>query len=218
VEDITWEPRRVAALEPALPPGTTPAGTRGRILREALALFAAHGFAGTSIRRIGAAVGINSATMYAHFPSKEAVLADLIRIGHEELYTRLAVANAAARGPAARVHALVRAHVASHAEYPMLASVANDEIHALDPELVVDALRLRSEARRMLLEALHEGAEAGVFVVDDVILTATALAAMGMRVAQWFGPDQPYTADQVADHHARLALRMLGAEPPKESR
>jgi AcrR family transcriptional regulator len=213
VEEITWEPRRVAALDPALPPGTTPPGTRGRILQAALGLFAEFGFAGTSIRAIGKEAGINSATLYAHYPSKEAVLAELIRIGHEELYTRLAVANASARGPVERVAALVRAHVAVHADYPMLASVANNEFHALDPDLAVDALRLRAEARRMLHEALHEGAAAGLFTVDDVILTGTALSAMGMRVAQWFGPDQPYTKEQVADHHARMALRMLGLDP-----
>ncbi|WP_344662012.1 hypothetical protein [Catenulispora subtropica] len=75
---------------------------------------------------------------------------------------------------------------------------------------------MRGEARRLLFQALHDGAEAGVFALDDVILTGTAIAAIGMRVAAWFGPDQPYTREQVADHHARLALRMLGVTPKDE--
>lgn len=32
-----------------------------------------------------------------------------------------------------------------------------------------------------------------------------------MQVAHWFGPDQPYSREQVADAYADLALRMVGA-------
>jgi hypothetical protein len=42
--------------------------------------------------------------------------------------------------------AIVRAHVRAHAEYPMLAYVANYEAHALSPELVAPALCLRRES------------------------------------------------------------------------
>ena len=34
---------------------------------------------------------------------------------------------------------------------------------------------------------------------------------MGMHVAQWFGPDQPYTSEQLADRYAQFALRIVGA-------
>jgi len=216
VIDVTWEPRRVAAVEPLLPDGVTPPGTRGRILQAALRLFAAAGFAGTSIRQIGAAAGINSATLYAHFTAKEQILAELIRIGHEELHARLeeAAGSADPADHAGRVAAIVRAHVGLHADYPLLATVANTELHALSPQLVAGALRLRARSRQLLIAAIRDGAKAGAFDLadaDDVILTATAIGAIGMRVAQWFGPDQPFSRDKVADHHAWLALRMLGA-------
>jgi hypothetical protein len=42
------------------------------------------------------------------------------------------------------------------------------------------------------------------------VLTGIALGGLGMRVAHWFGPDQPYSAEQVAGAHADLALRMVG--------
>lgn len=41
-------------------------------------------------------MGINPATLYAHHPSEEHVLAALVAIGHEELPARL---TEAARGP-----------------------------------------------------------------------------------------------------------------------
>jgi len=96
VDVWAWNPRRVAAVEAALPEGVAPPGTRGRILQASLALFAETGFHGTSIRAIAQRVGINSATLYAHYPSKEQVLADLVLIGHQELAARLTGAMAAA--------------------------------------------------------------------------------------------------------------------------
>src|SRR6516165_1902246 len=86
---MRWDPRRLNAVAVALPEGVTPPGTRGRILLGALKLFAEFGFHGTSIRDIAAEVGINSATLYSHYPSKEQVLADLVLIGHEELHRYL---------------------------------------------------------------------------------------------------------------------------------
>ena len=50
--------------------------TDSRILVESIQLFAAHGYAGTSMRQIAAAVGIQAATIYSHFPSKQVIHAD----------------------------------------------------------------------------------------------------------------------------------------------
>ncbi|MBR7827839.1 TetR family transcriptional regulator [Actinospica sp. MGRD01-02] len=212
-----WNPRRVAAVEAALPEGATPPGTRGRILHAGLALFAETGFAGTSIRAIAERVGINSATLYSHYPSKEQVLADLVLLGHRELADRLTSAAAALPGDAAadaRLTALVRAHVRVHTDFPLLATVTNTELHALAPALAAPALELRAECRRMLIDILEHGVKDGVFAVPDLLLTATAIGAIGMHVASWFGPDQPFTGEQVADTYAALALRMAGIPEP----
>jgi AcrR family transcriptional regulator len=214
VDVPAWNPRRVAAVEAALPEGVTPPGTRGRILEASLALFAETGFHGTSIRAIAQRAGINSATLYAHYPSKEQVLADLVLIGHAELAARLtaAVAGLPPESPAdARLAALVRAHVLLHTGFPLLAVVTNSELHALDPALAEPALALRADCRRLLIEALDRGVKDGVFSVPDLLLTATAIGALGMQVAHWFGPDQPASGEQVAEVYACLALRMAGS-------
>jgi AcrR family transcriptional regulator len=209
-----WEPRRVVAVAVALPDGVTPAGTRGRILEAALALYAELGFYGTSIRAIADRVGINSATLYAHYPSKEHVLAELVQVGHQELCARLTAAvetAAPAEGATAQLAALVRAHVGLHTDYPLLAVVTNSELHALSPERAAPSLELRAACRRLLLDIIERGVKDGEFAVPDLVLTATAIGAMGMHVAQWFGPDQPRTAEQIAETYVCLALRMVGA-------
>lgn len=208
-----WEPRRVAAVAIELPEGVAPPGTRGQILREALALYAETGFHGTSIRAIAGKVGINSATLYAHYPSKEQVLAELVRIGHRELLTRLTGALAATvpeQGAAGELAALVRAHVYVHTDFPLLAVVTNGELHALSAEQAAPALELRAACRRLLVDSLERGVKDGDFRVPDLLLAATAIGSIGMQVAQWFGPDQPYSREQVAAAYVQFALRIAG--------
>jgi len=97
-----------------------------------------------------------------------------------------------------------------HADFPLLAVVTNAELHALDPVLAQPALALRADCRGLLIDVLDRGVKDGVFNVPDLLLTATAIGALGMQVAHWFGPDQPASGQQVADVYACLALRMAG--------
>jgi AcrR family transcriptional regulator len=209
-----WEPRRVVAMAAVLPDGVTPPGTRGRILQAGLELFAESGFAGASIRQIARMVGINSATLYAHYPSKGHVLAELVRIGHEEMRARLAEAADGTRNDSAarQLTALVRAHVLVHTDYPLLAVVTNSELHALDPELAVPSLQLRDECRRLLADVLERGIKNGEFSLADPLLAVTAIGGLGVQVAHWFGPALDRTREQVADQYAQFALRMVSPD------
>jgi AcrR family transcriptional regulator len=204
--------RRLAAVAVELPDGVTPPGTRGSILRAALGLFSEFGFHGTSVRQIAAAVGINPATLYAHYPSKEHVLAELVFLGHRELYLRLTGALEQA-GPSAagQLAALVSEHALIHCDYPLLAVVANTELHALSAELAGPALEMRARCSDLLLTVLTDGAASGEFEMSDPVLTAIAIAGHGMHIAHWFVPGDPYDRGQVADGYAQLALRMVGA-------
>jgi len=52
--------------------------TRARILDAALRLFSRDGFQSSTVRDLAAAVGLTSAALYYHFPSKEACLEALV--------------------------------------------------------------------------------------------------------------------------------------------
>lgn len=61
-------------------------GRRAQILAMAAQLFAKHGFHGVTIADLGAAVGVSGPALYRHFPSKEALLAEmLVRISEHLL-------------------------------------------------------------------------------------------------------------------------------------
>jgi AcrR family transcriptional regulator len=206
--------RRLAADELVMPPGETPTGSRGVILSAALTLFAEHGFGGTSVRDIAAAAGVQPATMYAHYPSKQHVLAEIVRIGHEQHYKRLRAALLdSSADPAEQLAAVVRAHVLAHADYQMLAVVANTELHALAPEFAAASLELRKQGEQFLLDVLQRGISQGAFKIDNPWLAVAAIGAMGIRVAHWFTPSSPVSAAEVAETYAQFALRIVGAAP-----
>lgn len=56
-------------------------GTATRILDAAEALFAERGFAGVSVREIAGRVGLNQASIYNHFPSKQALYEAVLERG-----------------------------------------------------------------------------------------------------------------------------------------
>ncbi|RZQ63860.1 TetR/AcrR family transcriptional regulator [Amycolatopsis suaedae] len=75
--------RAVLAVAELPPPPAAPSGgpaldalpRRERLLVEAVRLFNRHGYHAVSMEDIGAAAGINSSSVYRHFPSKAGVLA-----------------------------------------------------------------------------------------------------------------------------------------------
>jgi len=207
--------RRVRSGTPALPPRSAADGTRGRILLAGLGLFAEHGFHGTSIRDIAAEAAVQSASLYAHFPSKEAILAELVLAGLEEHHTRLVAALLeTGADPRDRLAALVRAHVRAHTDYPMLAVVANSEMHALSPAAAAPAVAVRRRSEALLTEVLAIGHQHGVFDLVHPEATAAAIGSIGIRVASWYpAPEVGLTPSQLADVYAALALRMAGARP-----
>lgn len=73
-------------------PSTTERGgqhNRERILHAAIDLMAARGYGSVTTREIAAAVGIKAASIYNHFPSKEAILDEIVAMLAKSLHERV---------------------------------------------------------------------------------------------------------------------------------
>ncbi|WP_109505265.1 TetR/AcrR family transcriptional regulator [Nocardioides speluncae] len=110
---------------------------RDQILATAADLFAARGFHGVSVADLGAACGISGPALYKHFPSKDAMLAEmlvsiseeLLRVGTER--TRTARAQ---EEPTAAVVALVEWHIEFALEHRPLIVVQDRDWESLPAE------------------------------------------------------------------------------------
>jgi AcrR family transcriptional regulator len=197
-------------LADLLPPTADGDGTLRRFLEEAVLLFAARGYAGVSIREIAEPIGVKPSAMYAHFPSKEAVLQALIEIAHryfdEQLRTAVAGAGEDARD---RLCALVVANVRFHAQYPRLATVANFELRNLAPAALRDAMRQRERWEVLAEDVIRDGIATGTFSCDNPTLAMRALGAMCIRVSAWIEREREFSVDEIATTYADYVLRIV---------
>ncbi|MGB8841309.1 MAG: TetR/AcrR family transcriptional regulator [Aliidongia sp.] len=66
------------------------AETHEKIRREAMRLVVAHGVDAVSVRQIAEAAGVRPSTLYVHWPSRDALIADLFASGYAEYGRRIA--------------------------------------------------------------------------------------------------------------------------------
>jgi AcrR family transcriptional regulator len=203
-------PSTVGAAPTILPPRATAGGTLRRLQEEALRQFAARGYHAVSVRDLAGAVGIHPSTVYAHVESKHDLLAELIRIGHDEQGDRLQAAYAEAEeDPVEQLAALCAAHVRVHADYPMLMRVAHRELESLTPDARAAAYAMRVRLERLALDILARVREHGACKDFEPLLVLTALGSMGLRVAEWWRPELGIGVDELADTYAEFARRLI---------
>jgi len=152
---------------------------RQQSLTTAAELFAQRGFHGVSVADLGAAVGISGPALYRHFPSKDAMLAEMLVSISEELLSVGTTRARAAAGPAEALRALVEWHtefalhnkpliVVQDRDWDSLPPDARDKVRALQlayvdlwadqlralrPQLSVEAARAQAHAAFGLLNS-----------------------------------------------------------------
>jgi len=185
--------------------------TEARIQREATELFYERGFHATSMRDLASALEIQPSALYASFPSKNQLLAELVRVGHEvHLASLRAGLLAGGSDPMEQLRAVVRANAQMHMAYPHLAVVVNDELHALPPELGEPGFALRRQAVALLTDIVARGIALGRFQVPHPAVTVAAIGAMSLRLPYWFQASDYLTPEDVAEAQVELAARMVG--------
>jgi AcrR family transcriptional regulator len=92
---------------------------QAEILEAALAVFAEQGYDAARVRQIAERAGVSDAALYRHYPSKEAVAADLFATHMRRSAEAFrAIAEDTTQSVEARVKALARANLAERNEQP----------------------------------------------------------------------------------------------------
>jgi AcrR family transcriptional regulator len=199
-----------SASGPLLPPRAQADGTLRRLQEAALVLFAERGFHAVSVRDIAKAVGLRPSALYAHFEGKQHLLADLLRIGHEEHrdQIRLQLLEAGS-DPVEQLAAVTRAHVRVHATYPLLTRVCNRELGALLDEHRQEVLAIRLDANQIFLDVVERGQRLAVFAPVNPMLAVAAIGAMGIRVAEWWRDDIDLTIGELEETYVSFAQKIV---------
>jgi AcrR family transcriptional regulator len=180
------------------------------LLVSAVLCFSRQGFHATTTRDITATVGLSPGALYVHFPSKEAVLFEIVRTGHERALETMR-SQPDEGDPTDYVRRLVASHVAWHARHHTVARVCQYELAALAPQHHAVILGLRQQFSTVLRSAVTQGARSGAFEVPDVNRTVRAMLSLGIDLVRWYRLDGADSPEEIGGFYADLALRMIGA-------
>jgi TetR/AcrR family transcriptional regulator, cholesterol catabolism regulator len=181
--------------------------TRRRQIEDvASALFGHRGYAATSMRDIAKALDLQGGSLYAHIPSKEAVLAAIVE---EAADTFHAAVRPIAEGPgtaAERLRAMIGAHLGVVTGGRDRAKVFLFEWTFLAPERREAVARSRAAYQGYFERVIGEGADAGELEAADPRLAAIFVLSAMNGMAHWYRPDGRLGPDALAEQYADLFL------------
>jgi AcrR family transcriptional regulator len=186
----------------------TPDAAR-RLVIAAVQAFAERGYHATTTRDIAGRAGMSPAALYIHYKTKEELLYQISKVGHQRSLAMLSEARDAEGAAGERLAGAVRAFVRWHAEHHTTGRVVQYELGALGPEHYTEIVALRRQSEDAIRAIIKEGVTAGEFDVPDVSGTTLAVLSLCIDVARWFSPNGRRTPDEVGALYADLVLRMV---------
>jgi AcrR family transcriptional regulator len=175
--------------------------TRQRILEVAAALFARSGFHGTSTRDIAREVGIRQPSLFHHFPSKQAMLAELLERDLRPALDRIRCHRTAKAGAGTRLYAYLIADVAALTSSRFDArGLYSDEV-LIETDLAPQRL-LRQELHNETRRLIQEGIDSGEFRPIDTAFAQQVITGMLLDTIRLTGT---HLADHLSDRPQEVA-------------
>jgi AcrR family transcriptional regulator len=179
---------------------------RRQLFEVALALFAEHGYAATTMDDIAESAGVTKPLVYQHFESKRALYLELMDVFSTELVARIVKATANAEGPRQQVELGFAAY------FELM--VANDQAFRLlygrdapdDPELGAALRRVEDTIAQAIDPLIDAGLEP-----EHRMLLAHAVVGMAEGASRYWldaQRQQPLSTEAADEEVARLAQRL----------
>lgn len=184
-----------------------PSSAKGRLLQAAATLFKEKGYERTTVRDLGKAVGIQSGSLFHHYPNKEAILCavmeETILLNTELMKAALDEANK----PEDKVLALIQCELQSVlGETGAAMTVLVYEWRSLKEENQQHILKLRSIYEGLWISALTEAKEAGSVTIDPFVLRRLLTGALSWTV-NWYRQEGDLNIDELAQMALSLAIK-----------
>ncbi|MGK0445951.1 MAG: AcrR family transcriptional regulator [Bermanella sp.] len=184
-----------------------PDSAKGRLLQAAATLFKEKGYERTTVRDLGKAVGIQSGSLFHHYPNKEAILRavmeETIILNTELMKAALAQANK----PEDKILALIRCELESVlGETGAAMTVLVYEWRSLKEESQLEILKLRDIYENLWIGTLIEAKEGGSVVIDPAVLRRLLTGALSWTV-NWYRKEGDLTVEQLAQMALSLAIK-----------
>jgi AcrR family transcriptional regulator len=170
------------------------------IVQAAAKLFRERGFAGVSMREIAEAVLLSKAGLYHHCPSKEGLLAEMLRVAGELLLEQLDATRKIAGSPRERIHAFLISRLQLVADYRDLFAIIFQERPLLSGATFGDVAKSAEKYRSGVRQLLQEAQKAGELRSDvDIHLLMLAIDGMTGWACLWYRPEGKQKPETIAE-------------------
>jgi AcrR family transcriptional regulator len=182
---------------------------KAQILATAQQMFSHQGYHGTTMRDIAQALNMQGGSLYAHITAKEDILWEIVNRAADE-FLAAALPLVDAPGPAAaRLRAMLHAHVGVVARNLENATVFFHEWRFLGEDRRAALTARRDAYEACFRQVIAQGIAAGEFPHADARLGAVLVLSAGNWLYQWFRPDGTLSADDVEDPFADMIIAGL---------
>jgi AcrR family transcriptional regulator len=178
---------------------------REHLLTTAARVFAAHGFAGTSMRDLARASSMSPAGMYYYVESKDDLLFQIQKTCFEQVTEGASCVVSRASGPEDKLAAFIQHHVEFFVSHMAEMKVLAHEAESLSGDRLEGIRRLKRRYVDMLVALLAalDGRSDGRARRH---IAAYTLFGMMNWIYTWYDPAGPVGADELADTMTRLFL------------
>lgn len=187
--------------------------TRERILRAAAALFREQGFTRASMRDLADRVGIHKSSLYHHFPSKQALLLEILETTVDRSAPVLAAIAGSGQPASERLRRAVANHVTELIRDQDNVACFLEEGRYLDRRYMDIYISKRDQYEGHFRRIIGDGVRRGEFRPVNVRLASLAILGMCNGMAKWWRPDGEFGPREIAVWFAEMAVQSVTASP-----
>jgi AcrR family transcriptional regulator len=190
--------------------------TRGRILDAAADVLAERGYAAARLSDIAERAGIKTGSLYYHFESREALVAEVLRIGIRTAWDHVALAIGrlpSSASPLDRLSVAIRAHTTAVVGLDRYVSAQARTVNQL-PAGLASEHREDQRAYGAYWDDLFRAAQAAGQVDPATDLFAARMMAFGAMnwTVEWFRERDDASITRLADEAVRVLVHGIGAD------
>lgn len=169
-------------------------------------MFREKGYMATSMRDLATEIGIEAASLYNHFASKEDILKTICFDIAEQFFTALDLVKDIEIPADEKLKSAIKGHIRVITQNLDAAAVFLYDWRFLTDPALTAFKNMRNRYEREFQRIVMTGIRQGIFKVTDVKLYCMSLFSAMNWIYQWYRPDGEMNPDELADKFSTMLL------------
>jgi AcrR family transcriptional regulator len=168
--------------------------------------FREKGYRAVSMRELADHVGIEAASFYNHFDSKESILKEIcFRMAHE-FFNGLEEAMKAQQVPDKMLALAIKSHIRVITENTDASAVFFHDWRYMSEPYLSEFKELRVKYENIFREILRQGMNKKLFAKQDETFLVLTIFSLLNWVYEWYDPNGKFTPVQIAENLSNMIL------------